>query len=477
MKEDTFTQNLIKQNELDNIKSNFSLVKIWRKFTTDKGYGSIILEVCPAVHDILLQNGQVKIGWKKCWGFHHTANKCSKNETCRRCAEQHNEKDCSNDTVKWLEQRITEPTRITLHSDTIIDLVFTNCNAITKVLTSPRISDHNIIMFNIAKKSQQMVDVEKYKKLRNEVVKDIRDNKTKYYEQQIDQNKTNSKLMWKSLKDLIGGKNKLTTFDIVNFNGNIVSDHTKIANKLNQYFIDSVELIIKDINFNELNINFNDNFAVKWDEFETVTSFQLDKIIKGLDDNKGTKLEINAVTIKYVWESEKDIILLIINNSLNLGLVPDNWKTSIITPIQKVKDSIKVEELRPINVLPVYEQILEEVVKLQLLNYVNSNDILFDEQSGFRVNYSCETALQHSFIEWRKNLDDGLLTGVVFIDFAKAFETINRKLLLHKLKKLGISGTVLNWFRSYLSGRKQKVKFGNVVSEEFEIKYGVPQEN
>lgn len=114
--EDYFIQNLIKQNELDKIESNFPLVKIWKKFTTRNDRGSIILEVCPTVHDILLQNGKVKIGWKNyklynylnvlrcfnCWGFHHTANKCLKNVTCRKCAGNHDEKSCANDSIKCI---------------------------------------------------------------------------------------------------------------------------------------------------------------------------------------------------------------------------------------------------------------------------------------------------------------------------------------------------------------------------------------
>lgn len=114
-------------------------------------------------------------------------------------------------------------------------------------------------------------------------------------------------------------------------------------------------------------------------------------------------------------------------------------------------------------------------MKNQLDKFVNINEIINPEQSGFRKCHSCETAVQQSIISWRKDLDKGLFIGVVFIDFARAFETINRSTLLKILHKLGIVGVVLQWFRSYLDKRKQKVKFKDQISDEEEVKYGVPQ--
>lgn len=164
-----------------------------------------------------------------------------------------------------------------------------------------------------------------------------------------------------------------------------------------------------------------------------------------------------------------------VNNSLKLGFVPHSWKVSIIIPVQKVKNSLKAEEFRPINTLPIYEQILEQVIKSRLEKYIEDNHILEDEQSGFRKKYSCETALQNSIVDWRQALDNGLLVGVLYIDFTRAFETIHRPTLIKILKEIGIEGVVLDWFKSYLTNRKQKVKFNNILSEEIVVEHGVPQ--
>lgn len=116
MDEAKFIDNLIKQNEFSITEPSTKLIKIVKKFSTKKNYGSIILEVCPTIHNILVQNGNVKTGWKNykvynyinvircfnCWGFNHFASKCSKAETCRLCSGKHNEKACNNDFVKCI---------------------------------------------------------------------------------------------------------------------------------------------------------------------------------------------------------------------------------------------------------------------------------------------------------------------------------------------------------------------------------------
>jgi hypothetical protein len=82
---------------------------------------------------------------------------------------------------------------------------------------------------------------------------------------------------------------------------------------------------------------------------------------------------------------------------------------------------------------------------------------LNEHQSDFRPKHSCETVL-HSIIDsWLSNIDSGKLTGVVFIDLSKAFDTVNHEVLLHKLLSFGICQNCLKWFQSCLEGRSQCV--------------------
>lgn len=330
--------------------------------------------------------------------------------------------------------------------------------------------------FKVAKLSRQEKDILTYKKLRNQVVTQIKNNKRRYYEQNVDKNKRDSKKLWKSLKELIGDKKiECETLNKVNVSGLIINNPKDIANTLNKFFIDNVEKIVTNIS-NIDNYDYrNEPCDLNWSLFEMVTYSKLNKIVCNLDNNKGFGNDINAIIFKLLWETCPDIVLHMINKSLELGLVPTKWKTSIIIPIKKIKSSSNADDSRPINTLAVYEQVLERTVKDFLEQYLYQNNILNPNQSGFIKKHSCETALQNSFINWRLDLDKGLFIGVIYIDLKKAFETLNIQIMLDKLYKIGLRDNVLNWFESYLSGRKQKVKIGEILSEENDIRYGVPQ--
>lgn len=111
---------------------------------------------------------------------------------------------------------------------------------------------------------------------------------------------------------------------------------------------------------------------------------------------------------------------------------------------------MNASEFRPINMLPLYEKVLELTVKEQLLNYLNVNKLLAAEQSGYRKNHSCETALNLVISKWKKQLESRKKIFAVFLDLKRAFETISREKLIAVLKQYGITGNVINWFSSYL---------------------------
>ena len=110
-------------------------------------------------------------------------------------------------------------------------------------------------------------------------------------------------------------------------------------------------------------------------------------------------------------------------------------------------------------------KIFEKIVHKQLVAYLNSNNLLYEFQSGFRQTFSTDTALTSLSDRVRLNMDDGLYTGVVLIDLQKAFDTVNHQILTTKLKSIGMDNTVVSWFQSYLSDRQQFVSVNGRVSD------------
>jgi Reverse transcriptase (RNA-dependent DNA polymerase) len=157
------------------------------------------------------------------------------------------------------------------------------------------------------------------------------------------------------------------------------------------------------------------------------------------------------------------------------GKVPTQWLIAEVIPIPKVGKASTPDEFRAINMLPIYEKTLEKVIHKQLIEFLIENNIIHHNQSGFRNRHSCETAIQLVMEEWLGELDCDKMVVAVFLDFKRAFETVDRKLLLAKLWKYGIRESAYEWFSSYLDNRCQFTKYDGKKSDTLEIKIGVPQ--
>lgn len=134
-----------------------------------------------------------------------------------------------------------------------------------------------------------------------------------------------------------------------------------------------------------------------------------------------------------------------------------------------------MSNFRPISLLSIPGRILEDIISDSIDNHIEAQDLLSDNQWGFRKNHSTEGLLLHLTDTWKWAIDENLKVGVLFIDFRKAFDSVNHTILLQKLKAVGISGNLLSWMKSYLSNRNQFVQVNEVKSDTSFIKFGVPQ--
>ena len=114
----------------------------------------------------------------------------------------------------------------------------------------------------------------------------------------------------------------------------------------------------------------------------------------------------------------------------------NNWKRSKIIPIHKSGDKTSPNNYRPISILPSVSKVLEKLVQVQLAEYLKSNSILSEAQSGFRKYHSTMSALVKVTDDWLTSMDHGLYTGAVFIDLRKAFDTVDPAILLNKLSSI-----------------------------------------
>ena len=130
---------------------------------------------------------------------------------------------------------------------------------------------------------------------------------------------------------------------------------------------------------------------------------------------------------------------------------------------------------RPVSCLPAASKLLEKIVCEQLSEYFEKNGLLPKSQHGFRANRSTMTAWSEMQEEWSKNSEDKNMTGILLWDLSAAFDTLDPTIMCNKLKLYGLDENSVNWFNSYLTGRSQRTKIGQMISKSINLTSGVPQ--
>ena len=165
------------------------------------------------------------------------------------------------------------------------------------------------------------------------------------------------------------------------------------------------------------------------------------------------------------------VITSLINLSLETGQFPDVWKEAIGYPLLKDVDcGTTFTNLRLISNLSYISKLTEKAVFQQLNKYLSTHELYPKLQSAYRKHHSTETALLKVINDILVNMNSQHVSLLVLLDLSAAFDTIDHSLLIDRLKyKLGVNGTVLAWFSSYLTNRKQRIHINGSISEIFAL--------
>ena len=165
----------------------------------------------------------------------------------------------------------------------------------------------------------------------------------------------------------------------------------------------------------------------------------------------------------------------IFNMSIDTQQFPSEWKTAKVIPLFKSSQRSLLDNYRPISILPVVSKLMERILHDQIYKYYDQKNLFSKHQFGFRPYHSTTTTLLDCTNEWYANMDRGLYNLVVFLDLKKAFDTVNRSILLSKLEMYGFNSKAINLLSCYLSHRTQICQLTNVYSGEREVICGIPQ--
>ena len=133
------------------------------------------------------------------------------------------------------------------------------------------------------------------------------------------------------------------------------------------------------------------------------------------------------------------------------------------------------ENYRPIGLTSVVCKVLESIVGERVMGHLTANNLLSGCQHGFVSGRSCTTSLLSTLETWTLMTDKGTSFNAIYLDIAKAFDSVPHGRLLKKVEALGIEGDTLRWIRDFLAGRHQRVSVDGSMSDWAAIKSGVPQ--
>ncbi len=211
-------------------------------------------------------------------------------------------------------------------------------------------------------------------------------------------------------------------------------------------------------------------------ELQPVNYERVRNVLSSLKVNKAAGLD--KISARMIRDAEHELtpsITFLVNKSMTDGIVPALWKIARVIPLHKADDKLLVENYRPISILPVLSKVLEKVVHTQLSAHLNELNYIYPHQYGFRRGHCTAQAIAQVNNWVLESMDKGNITGLLFVDISKAFDSINHKVLLGKLGNMALSSKALKWFRSYLIDRKQSVSINGEMSDPRSVVLGVPQ--
>lgn len=202
-------------------------------------------------------------------------------------------------------------------------------------------------------------------------------------------------------------------------------------------------------------------------------NFIFDEMMK-LDVKKGTGPDdIHPLVLKNCSAQLYLPLSIIYNESLKKGEFPESWKRSAVRPIFKKGLKSNVENYRCIAKLPTVAKFFERLVNIKLMEIVRAK--IVPNQHGFMSNRSTGTNLMEFSYFCQTGMRNGNQIDVLYTDFAKAFDRVNHKILIGKIRQWNLPINLIRWIESYLANRRQFVSYGNSCSAEFTVTSGVPQ--
>ena len=279
---------------------------------------------------------------------------------------------------------------------------------------------------------------------------------------------SNSDLITKRFWTHVKSKTNSTRIpEVINYGEAYRSQHVEQAELFNEFFFDQFtrpsdySIPIDFTTGNSFDIDFNSN--------------KVEALLTNINTNKAMGPDgIHGKILKNCAKSLSVPLSILFRSSYYSGKLPKDWKMANVVPVHKKGSKSVVENYRPISLTSLIGKTLERIIRDDIM--LRCNSLIDQRQHGFLFGKSCGTQLISFCDSLALSLNQNIRTDVIYFDFAKAFDSVNHDIILHKLKhQFCIDGHLLNFIANYLKDRTQAVVIGGVTSSCKSVTSGVPQ--
>ena len=299
-----------------------------------------------------------------------------------------------------------------------------------------------------------------------------------YYSNKFESCKDDVRRSWKIINEIRSKNSERTLPKSIEIDNKVISNRNNIMSEFNKYFV-SVATELKKSKYSRVHAipdfnKFLKNRVCENFEFANITVSEIEDIIKNFNPNKCS--DFSSRLLKLINHSLSPILKYLLNNCMHSAIFPNQLKVAGVLPLYKTGNINDISNYRPISILPIFSKLFKKLLYTRLSNFFAANNVIDSCQYGFWAQHSTSHALHFAISSVSQALINKSKCAGIFIDFQKAFDTVNHHILLQKLDHYGIRGRALSLLNNYLVNRKQYVyDSSDVFSETLPIACGVPQ--
>ena len=310
----------------------------------------------------------------------------------------------------------------------------------------------------------------RYNNYRNEYFRSVRRAKKNYYQGKIKEAGKDGKRLWGVLREVLGVKKHSKEMDYLEIGDERIYDKVEIANKFNEHFSSLGRKLTPEIP--KTDRHFSDFLPPRIEQslfIQPLTALKTFELITNIKPKESK--DIDNLSMKLLIRTAAPIsvpLCHIYNCSISSGVFPDLMKVSKSVIIYKSGPISLLESYRGVSMICSFSKPLERYVYSSVYDFLDEKNFFSNRQFGFRKHYNTTHNVLNMMNMVTESFMNKKVCSVVLLDIRKAFDLVDREILLSKLYHYGIRGVLLDWFKSYFNGRAQKVYFSGEYSTTLE---------